>query len=43
MCDCGKPAVTRLEVRIGRPENEFTAVLNLCEECWKLEQEMGLK
>ena len=40
-CDCGKPAVTVLPVRVGK-DGVYEARLPLCAECLELEQSYAL-
>jgi hypothetical protein len=41
-CDCGKPAVTVLDVRVG-VEGVYRARLPLCAECYAIEKSYGLQ
>lgn len=40
-CDCGKPAVTVANVRVGE-DGVYLVRLPLCAECLKIEQSYGL-
>ena len=40
-CDCGKPAVTVANVRVGK-DGVYLVRLPLCAECLKIEQSYGL-
>ena len=40
-CDCGRPAVTVTNVRVGE-DGAYLVRLPLCAECLKIEQSYGL-
>ena len=38
LCDCGKPAVTHKQVRVGY-DGHYLVTLYLCQDCLKLERD----